>query len=417
MTDTSNNQGAEIRKSNKLDGVLYDIRGPILKTADEMEAAGQAIIKLNIGNPAPFGFNASEHILDEVTNNIRQSQGYSDSKGLISAREAIREYYSEIGIPKVGIEDIYIGNGVSELVVLALQGLINNGDEVLIPSPDFPLWTAATSLCGGKPIHYSCDESLDWRPNIEDITHKISKQTKALVIINPNNPTGAVYDKESIEAILDVARKNSLVVFADEIYDKIIFDSSKYYPAASLADDLFIVTFSGLSKSYQVAGFRTGWMVVSGNKNLANDYIEGLDILSSMRLCSNVPTQHAVGVALRGKQDYKTLTKPGGRLYEQRNLAYQMINQIDGLTCVKPMGGLYLFPKIDRQRFNIQNDEQLVLDLLQEQHVLVVQGSGFNWQTPDHFRMVFLPDSTVIKEAIERIEKFLSTYQQNTKLR
>ena len=412
MTDTSDKQGAEIQKSRKLDGVLYDIRGPVLKTANEIEASGQDVIKLNIGNPAPFGFNAPEHVLDEVANNIRQSQGYSDSKGLLSAREAIREYCSEIGISKVEIEDIYIGNGVSELVVLALQGLINNGDEILIPSPDFPLWTAATSLCGGMPVHYLCDELSDWQPNIEDIKQKVSTQTKAIVLINPNNPTGSVYDKETIEAILEIARANHLVVFADEIYDKIIFDDSTYYPTASLAEDLLIITFSGLSKSYQVAGFRTGWMIVSGNKNLAHDYIEGLDILSSMRLCSNVPTQHAIAVALRGKQDYKKLTMPGGRLYEQRNLAYQMLNQVEGITCVKPMGGLYLFPKLDRQRFNILDDEQFVLDLLQEQHVLVVQGSGFNWKTPDHFRMVFLPESSVIEEAIGRIDKFLSNYQQ-----
>ncbi len=415
MTDTSNEQGAEIQKSRKLDGVLYDIRGPVLKTANEIEASGQEVIKLNIGNPAPFGFNAPEHVLEEVTNNIRQSQGYSDSKGLLSAREAIGEYYSEIGISKVEIEDIYIGNGVSELVVLALQALVNNGDEILIPTPDFPLWTAATSLCGGIPVHYLCDERSDWQPDIEDIKQKLSRNTKAIVLINPNNPTGSVYDKETIEAILDIARTNQLVVFADEIYDKIIFDDSKYYPTASLAEDLLIITFSGLSKSYQVAGFRTGWMLVSGNKNLARDYIEGLDILSSMRLCSNVPTQHAIAVALRGKQDYKKLTMPGGRLYEQRNLAYEMINQVAGITCVKPMGGLYLFPKLDRQRFNIIDDEQFVLDLLQEQYVLVVQGSGFNWQIPDHFRMVFLPESSVIKEAIGRIDKFLSNYQQKAK--
>ena len=415
MTDTSNKQGAEIQKSRKLDGVLYDIRGPVLKTANEIEASGQEVIKLNIGNPAPFGFNAPKHVLDEVANNIPHSQGYSDSKGLISAREAISDYCSNIGISKVGVEDIYIGNGVSELVVLALQGLVNNGDEVLIPSPDFPLWTAATSLCGGAPVHYLCEEQSGWQPDIQDIKDKVSKHTKAIVLINPNNPTGSVYDKETIEEILDIARTNNLVVFADEIYDKIIFDDSKYYPTASLADDLLIVTFSGLSKSYQVAGFRTGWMIVSGNKNHGKDYIEGLDILSSMRLCSNVPTQHAIGVALRGKQGHKALTTSGGRLYEQRNLAHEMINKVAGITCVKPKGGLYLFPKLDHQRFNIEDDEQFVLDLLQEQYVLVVQGSGFNWKTPDHFRMVFLPEPSVIKEAIRRIEKFLSNYQQKPK--
>ena len=414
MTDTDNTQGSEISKSNKLDDVLYDIRGPILKKANEIEASGREVIKLNIGNPAPFGFNAPDHILSEVANNIHHSQGYSDSKGLITAREAVVEYYTELGVMNVNTEDIYIGNGVSELVVLALQGLINNGDEVLIPSPDFPLWTAATSLCGGRPIHYLCDEQTSWQPSIEDINKKITKNTKALVLINPNNPTGSVYSKATIEELIDIARVNNLVLFADEIYDKIIFDDNRYIPTASLADDLLIITFSGLSKSYRVAGFRTGWMVISGKKSNAGDYIEGLEILSSMRLCSNVPTQHAIAVALRGKQDYRLLTEPTGRLYEQRELAYELINKIEGITCVKPMGGLYLFPRLDCDRFNIQNDEQFVLDLLEAQQVLVVQGSGFNWASPDHFRLVFLPEISLLREAIGRIATFLSEYQQRS---
>ncbi|MDC0213697.1 pyridoxal phosphate-dependent aminotransferase [Gammaproteobacteria bacterium] len=414
MTDTDNTQGSEIRKSNKLDDVLYDIRGPILKKANEIEASGREVIKLNIGNPAPFGFNAPDHILSEVANNIHHSQGYSDSKGLITAREAVVEYYTELGVMNVNAEDIYIGNGVSELVVLALQGLINNGDEVLIPSPDFPLWTAATSLCGGRPIHYLCDEQMSWQPSIEDIKKKITNNTKALVLINPNNPTGSVYSEATIKELIDIARVNNLVLFADEIYDKIIFDDHRYIPTASLADDLLIITFSGLSKSYRVAGFRTGWMMISGKKSRALDYIEGLEILSSMRLCSNVPTQHAIAVALRGKQDYRLLTEPTGRLYEQRELAYELVNNIEGITCVKPMGGLYLFPRLDCVRFNIQNDEQFVLDLLEAQQVLVVQGSGFNWASPDHFRLVFLPEVSLLREAIGRIATFLSDYQQRS---
>ena len=310
---------------------------------------------------------------------------------------------------------MYIGNGVSELVVMALQALINNGDEVLIPAPDFPLWTAATSLCGGSPKHYLCDESTGWEPDLDDIRSKISRRTKAIVIINPNNPTGSVYSKKTLESLIELARNHNLVVFSDEIYDKILFDESHFQPTATLAEDILIVTFSGLSKSYQVAGFRTGWLVISGQKKMAEDYIEGLELLSSMRLCSNVPTQHAIATALQGNQEYLPLTKPGGRLFEQRNLAYQMINQIEGVSCEKPMGGFYLFPKLDTAHFNIESDEQFVLDLLEEKQVLVVQGSGFNWSKPDHFRIVFLPELTMLQEALSRIEDFLSSYQQTTK--
>ena len=414
MTDTRDPNNEGLRKSSRLDNVLYDIRGPILKKAQEMESLGHEIIKLNIGNPAPFGFTAPEKILQEVIQNIPNSQGYSDSKGILPAREAISDYCKEVGIQNVTTEDIYIGNGVSELVVLALQGLINNGDEILIPSPDYPLWTAATSLCGGSPVHYACDEENDWLPDIQDIKNKITRSTKALVIINPNNPTGSVYTKPILEALLEVARTNNLVVFADEIYDKIIYDDSHYIPAASLADDLIFISFSGLSKSYQIAGFRTGWMVVSGAKKKALDYIEGLDMLSSMRMCSNVPSQHAIRIALQGKQEHTLLTQPGGRLWEQRKLAYEMLNAIDGIDCVKPKAGLYLFPKMDCPRFNILDDQKFVLDLLLQEKVLVVQGSGFNWKMPDHFRIVFLPELKVLKEAITRISRFLSTYRQQS---
>ena len=415
MTDTSNKIRAEIRKSQKLDGVLYDIRGPVLKKANEIEESGHEVIKLNIGNPAPFGFDAPAHILQEVESNIKNSQGYSESKGLLSAREAVCQHYRKLKVPSLNPDDVYIGNGVSELVVMALQALINNGDEVLIPAPDFPLWTAATSLCGGSPRHYLCDESAGWEPDLDDIRAKISERTKAIVIINPNNPTGSVYSKKTLESLIEIARNHNLVVFSDEIYDKILFDESHFQPTATLAEDILIVTFSGLSKSYQVAGFRTGWLVISGQKKMAEDYIEGLELLSSMRLCSNVPTQHAIATALQGNQEYLSLTKPGGRLFEQRNLAYQMINQIEGVSCEKPMGGFYLFPKLDTTRFNIHSDEQFVLDLLEEKQVLVVQGSGFNWSKQDHFRIVFLPETTILREALSRIENFLSSYQQAKK--
>ncbi len=401
-----------IKKSTKLDEVCYDIRGPVLREAHRLEEEGHKVIKLNIGNPAPWGFEAPEEILRDVIHNIPASQGYSDSKGIYSARKAVMQYCQQIDIPDVDIDDIYIGNGVSELVVMSLQGLINDGDEVLIPAPDFPLWTAATNLCGGKPVHYLCDEGADWQPDLADLRSKITPQTRALVIINPNNPTGAVYEDAMLEALLQIAREHDLVVLADEIYDKILYDDATYTPVASLADDLLILTLSGLSKAYRVAGFRTGWLIVSGAKHRAADYIEGLDILASMRLCSNVPTQHAVQTALGGFQSIYDLTKPGGRLYEQRNLAWQMLNDIDGITCVKPKGALYLFPRIDCKKFNIRNDEQFALDLLIDQKVLVVQGTGFNWPHPDHFRLVFLPHEEELQEALTRLEGFLAHYRQ-----
>ena len=401
-----------ILKSNKLDNVCYDIRGPVLKAADQLESDGHTVLKLNIGNPAPWGFNAPEEILRDVIRNVPQSQGYCDSKGLYSARKAVMQYYQQVGITDVDVDDIYIGNGVSELVAMSVQALVNDGDEVLIPSPDFPLWSAAVNLCGGKAVHYMCDEENDWQPDLADLRRKITPQTKALVVINPNNPTGAVYQRDMLEQLIAIGREFDLVMFADEIYDKILFDEEPYIPLASLADDLLMLTFSGLSKSYRVAGFRSGWLVVSGARERALDYIEGLNILASTRLCANVPTQHAIQTALGGHQSIYELTAPGGRLFEQRNVAWQLLNEIDGISCVKPKGALYLFPKIDTAKFNIQDDEQFALDLLLQEKVLMVQGSGFNWPRADHFRIVFLPHVEQLKEALGRLKNFLATYQQ-----
>ena len=401
-----------ILKSNKLDNVCYDIRGPVLKAADQLESDGHTVLKLNIGNPAPWGFNAPEEILRDVIRNVPQSQGYCDSKGLYSARKAVMQYYQQVGITDVDVDDIYIGNGVSELVAMSVQALVNDGDEVLIPSPDFPLWSAAVNLCGGKAVHYMCDEENDWQPDLADLRSKITPQTKALVVINPNNPTGAVYQRDMLEQLIAIGREFDLVMFADEIYDKILFDEEPYIPLASLADDLLMLTFSGLSKSYRVAGFRSGWLVVSGARERALDYIEGLNILASTRLCANVPTQHAIQTALGGHQSIYELTAPGGRLFEQRNVAWQLLNEIDGISCVKPKGALYLFPKIDTAKFNIQDDEQFALDLLLQEKVLMVQGSGFNWSRADHFRIVFLPHVDQLKEALGRLKNFLASYQQ-----
>lgn len=412
MTQVNSPQPRTIRKSEKLADVCYDIRGPILTAANKLEAEGNQILKLNIGNPAPWGFSAPEEILRDVVRNIPHSQGYCDSKGLFAARKAVMQYCQQINIRDVDVEDIYIGNGVSELVVMSMQALINDGDEILIPSPDFPLWSAAVNLCGGKPVHYLCDEEDDWQPDLADIRSKITPNTRGIVVINPNNPTGAVYKPQMQQALIDIAREHDLVVFADEIYDKILFDDQEYIPLASYADDLLIMTFSGLSKSYRVAGFRTGWMIVSGARDRATDFIEGLNILASMRLCSNVPTQHAIQTALGGHQSIFELTKPGGRLYEQRNIAWELLNEIDGISCVKPKGALYLFPKIDTQRFNIKDDEQFVLDLLLAEKVLMVQGTGFNWPKPDHFRVVFLPHVEQLQESIGRVKRFLDDYRQ-----
>ena len=401
-----------ILKSTKLDNVCYDIRGPVLKAANQLETDGHTVLKLNIGNPAPWGFNAPEEILRDVIRNVPQSQGYCDSKGLYSARKAIMQYCQQVGITNVDVDDIYIGNGVSELVAMSIQALVNDGDEVLIPSPDFPLWSAAVNLCGGTPVHYLCDEENDWQPDLADLRSKITPQTKALVVINPNNPTGAVYQREMLEQLVAIGREFDLVMFADEIYDKILFDEESYIPLASLTNDLLMLTFSGLSKSYRAAGFRSGWLVVSGARERAQDYIDGLNILASTRLCANVPTQHAIQTALGGHQSIYELTAPGGRLYEQRNVAWQMLNEIDGVSCVKPKGALYLFPRIDTEKFNIQDDEQFILDVLMQEKVLMVQGSGFNWPRQDHFRIVFLPHVEQLREALGRLKRFLANYQQ-----
>ncbi len=402
-----------IRKSNKLINVCYDIRGPVLQEAKRLEEEGQRIIKLNIGNPAPFGFEAPEEIIQDVVHNLPTAQGYCDSKGLFSARKAVMQETQKRGIKNVTIEDIYLGNGVSELIVMATQGLLNDNDELLIPAPDYPLWTAAVSLAGGTPVHYECDESLDWAPNIDDMRSKISEHTKGIVVINPNNPTGAVYSQAVLEQIIDLAREFNLIIFADEIYDKIIYDEAKHIPLASLSDDVLCITFNGLSKTYRAAGFRSGWMVLSGPKHHARDYIEGLDMLASMRLCANVPAQHAIQTALGGYQSIKELIIPGGRLYDQRELAYREINAIPGLSCVKPMGALYLFVKVDPEVCPIFNDEKLALDLLLQQKVLIVQGSGFNMPDTQHFRLVILPRKDELNDAISRIGDFFRTYSQS----
>jgi alanine-synthesizing transaminase len=401
-----------IRKSNKLINVCYDIRGPVLQEAKRLEEEGQRILKLNIGNPAPWGFDAPEEIVQDVIYNLPASQGYIDSKGLFSARKAVMQECQKNGIRNVGIEDIYIGNGVSELIVMAMQGLLNDSDEMLIPAPDYPLWTAAVSLSSGTPVHYHCDEEKGWAPDIEDIRNKITERTKGIVVINPNNPTGAVYPKAVLEQIVDLAREHNLIVFADEIYDKILYDEVEHTSLASLAEDVLFISFNGLSKSYRAAGFRSGWMIVSGPKYHARDYIDGLDMLSSMRLCSNVPTQHAIQTALGGYQSINELITPGGRLFEQRNLAWEMLNDIPGVSCTKPEGALYLFPKLDPEIHPIQNDEKMALDLLLQQKVLIVQGSGFNVPDTQHFRLVFLPREDVLEDAIERIGVFLKTYRQ-----
>ena len=412
LSTTPPEPGTEIRKSEKLADVCYDIRGPVLAEAHRLEEEGHRVLKLNIGNPAPFGFEAPEEILLDVIHNLPAAQGYCDSKGLYSARKAIMQYCQQIRIPNVQIDDVFIGNGVSELIMMALQGLLNDGDEVLIPAPDYPLWTAAATLSGGKAVHYRCDETADWQPDIDDVKARITPRTKALVVINPNNPTGAVYGKEVLEDLLQVARQHDLVVYADEIYDKILYDGVSHYPMASLADDVLIVTLNGLSKAYRVAGFRTGWMVISGAKHRAQDYMDGLNILASMRLCANVPSQHAIQTALGGYQSIQEFLAPGGRLFEQRNLAWELLNDIDGISCTKPMGALYLFPKLDTAKFNITDDERFALDLLQQEHLLVVQGTGFNWPEPDHFRIVFLPREEEIRIAIDRLSHFLASYRQ-----
>ena len=396
-------------KSNKLDHVCYDIRGPILEYSKKMEEEGQKILKLNIGNPAVFGFDAPDELLVDVIRNLPTSQGYSDSKGLYSARKAIMQKYQALGIYSIDVEDIYIGNGVSELIVQSMQALLNTGDEILIPMPDYPLWTAAVSLSGGKAVHYVCDEEQDWQPDLADIKQKITPKTKGIVIINPNNPTGSVYSKEVLLEIAEVARQNNLIIFADEIYDKILYDDAVHHSIAALAPDLFIVTMSGLSKSYRAAGFRQGWMALSGPKKHVKGYIEGLNMLSSMRLCANVPLQHAIQAALGGYQSINEFIVPGGRLYDQCKLAWELLNEIPGVSCRRPKGALYLFPKLDVKKFNHQ---KLVLDFLIQEKVLLVQGTGFNWHKPDHVRIVALPHTGALEDAIQRFARFLSNYRQ-----
>ncbi len=400
------------RKSSKLDDVCYDVRGPVLDEANRMQESGIDVLKLNIGNPAPFGFSAPEEVILDMIYNLRESQGYSDSKGIFSARKAIMQYCQLKNIPDVTINDIYTGNGVSELISILTLALLNDGDEILVPSPDYPLWTGCVSLAGGKPVHYICDEESDWYPDLEDMKSKITDRTKAIVIINPNNPTGAVYPEEILMKIADIAREHDLMIFSDEIYDRLVMDGIKHTSIASLAPDLFCITLNGLSKSHMVAGFRVGWMVLSGAKDKAKDYIEGLNMLSNMRLCSNVPAQSIVQTALGGYQSVNEYLVPGGRIYEQREYIYKAINDIPGLSAVKPKAAFYIFPKIDVKKFHIYDDEKFALDFLREKKVLVTHGKGFNWDKPDHFRIVYLPRVEELKTATEKLADFLKTYHQ-----
>ncbi|NOU12619.1 MAG: pyridoxal phosphate-dependent aminotransferase [Methylococcaceae bacterium] len=401
-----------ILKSTKLSNVCYDIRGPVMERAKQMEEEGQRIIKLNIGNLAPFGFDTPEEIQQDVILNMPNASGYTDSKGMFAPRKAIMHYCQSKQIRGVGLDDIYIGNGASELIVMAMQGLLNSGDEVLVPAPDYPLWTAAVTLAGGTPIHYLCDEANEWNPDLADMKAKITPHTRAIVVINPNNPTGALYSDEILKEIIQLAREHGLIIFADEIYDKMFYDDESHTAMASLADDVLFVTLNGLSKNYRACGYRVGWMVLSGEKKHAQDYINGLTILASMRLCSNVPGQFAIQTALGGHQSIDDLVAPGGRLRKQRDLAYELLTAIPGVSCVKPKATLYLFPRLDPKIYPIKDDQQFILELLEAEKVLVVQGTGFNWKTPDHFRVVFLPNADDLTEAIGRIARFLESYRK-----
>ena len=402
----------EFKKSSKLNNVLYDVRGPVVDEAARMEEMGTHVLKLNIGNPAPFGFRTPDEVIYDMSRQLSDCEGYSASAGLFSARKAIMQYAQLKHLPNVTMNDIYTGNGVSELINLTMSALLDTGDEILIPSPDYPLWTACATLAGGKPVHYICDEQSDWYPDIEDMRKKINDRTKAIVIINPNNPTGALYPKEVLQQIVDLAREHQLIIFSDEIYDRLVMDGKEHVSISSLAPDLFCVTFSGLSKSHMIAGFRIGWMILSGNKNIARDYIEGIKMLSNMRLCSNVPAQSIVQTALGGHQSVNDYIVPGGRIYEQREYVYKALTDIPGISAVKPQAAFYMFPKIDTKKFNIVNDEKFALDLLREKKILIVQGSGFNWHQPDHFRVVYLPRIEVLKEAVGKIGEFLQYYRQ-----
>lgn len=401
-----------LKKSHKLDSVCYDIRGPVHREARRLEEDGHKILKLNIGNTAPFGLDAPEEIVQDLIHNVPVSQGYSDSRGLYSGRKAVMQYCQQKGIKNVSIDDVYLGNGSSELIVMSMQALLNNDEEILIPAPDYPLWTAAVSLSGGHPVHYLCDEASDWYPDIDDIKSKITDKTRGIVIINPNNPTGSVYPVEILQSIIDIAREHELIVFSDEIYDKILYDDAVHVSTASLAEDVFCITFNGLSKAYRVPGFRAGWMVLSGDMAHATDYIEGIELLASMRLCSNVPGQHAIQTALGGYQSINELIVPGGRLCDQRDLAHDMLTAIPGISCVKPKGAMYLFARMDQSRFNIKDDQKMVMDLLKQEKILIVQGSAFNWPGTGHFRIVFLPRVDELTKALSAMKHFLSHYKQ-----
>ena len=412
QTKTGGYPMREFKKSSKLDNVLYDVRGPVVEEANRMEACGRQVLKLSIGNPAPFGFRTPDEVIYDMSHQLTDCEGYSPSQGLFSARKAIMQYAQLKKLPNVSIDDIYTGNGVSELINLCMSALLDDGDEILIPSPDYPLWTACATLAGGKAVHYICDEQSEWYPDIDDMRKKITDRTKAIVIINPNNPTGALYPKEVLQQIVELAREHQLIIFSDEIYDRLVMDGLEHVSIASLAPDLFCVTFSGLSKSHMIAGFRIGWMILSGNKAIAKDYIEGLKMLSNMRLCSNVPAQSVVQTALGGHQSVNDYIVPGGRIYEQREYVYKAFCDIPGITAVKPKAAFYMFPKIDTKKFNITNDEKFALDLLRDKKLLIVHGGGFNWGQPDHFRVVYLPRIEVLKDAVEKITDFLSYYHQ-----
>ncbi|QTH71767.1 pyridoxal phosphate-dependent aminotransferase [Pseudoalteromonas xiamenensis] len=404
---------SRISKSNKLHGVCYDIRGPVLAQAKKMEEDGLKVLKLNIGNPAAFGFDMPEDMHRDIIRNLYSAQGYCDSKGLYSARVAVYQHYQQKKLPNISVDNIYIGNGVSELIQMVTQALLNDGDEVLIPAPDYPLWTASVKLAGGTPVHYLCDEEQDWFPDIADIRKKVTPKTKALVLINPNNPTGAVYSKALLEELVTVARENNLLILSDEIYEKILYEGVEHFSIAAMCEDLPVITFNGLAKTYRAAGLRMGWMVLSGKISRMMDLISGLDMLASMRLCANVPAQFAIQQALGGVQSIDQLIEPGGRLFEQRNIVSQSLNSIDGLSCVKPMGALYAFPKVDIAKFGIKDDEKMVLDLLREEKILLVHGRAFNWPKPDHFRVVFLPHKDELEPAMKRVERFFSHYKQS----
>jgi len=401
-----------ICKSSKLENVCYDIRGPVLKEAKRLEEEGFKIIKLNIGSPAAFGLNTPDEIVHDMIINLPNAQAYGDSRGLFAARKAVMHDFQSKNVMDVGIDDIFIGNGVSELILMSMQALLDSGDEVLIPMPDYPLWTAAVTLSGGKAVHYLCDEASSWNPDLDDISSRVTPKTKAIVVINPNNPTGAVYDRAALEGIAQIARENNLIIYADEIYSRITYDGAVHIPMSTVAPDLLTISFDGLSKAWRAAGFRAGWMVLSGNKKAASDYIEGLDMLANMRLCPNMPSQMGIQTALGGYQSIKDLLLPSGRLLEQRNTSFELVNNIPGLSVVKPKGALYCFPKVDCKRFNISNDVKFMFDLLRDQHLLLVHGTGFNWKEPDHFRIVFLPDKDTLADAMRRLSKFLESYRQ-----